>query len=371
MSLYEPWLYAPNEDFALDHIDAFVRLRYVRALNDLGSFRIDIDAAHFDIRNARLDSRLIIWRTPQSGGRRLSFGGLVRRIVEYEKNDGKFIALLGPSYTEILRRRILAYTAGAWTTHQIGPADDVMKVFVIAALGAGASAGRTVIPWGFSVQGYRGLGTSVEYDEPWGNLLDVCQKIAESSKSTQATAVYFAVMPTGSGWPMEFQTGVGRFGADHRYPGGEDGGVLFALEFGNMDAPEYDEDRTGEYTYVYALGPGEGDARTIATATDATRVALSPLNRIEAFEDASQADTPNLVQDAADGLLAKGKAKITLSFEALQAMGCALGTHYGFGDYVTARYGTHQADLLVTGIDIDVDGNADKETIRLKLENLI
>jgi hypothetical protein len=210
------------------------------------------------------------------------------------------------------------------------------------------------------------LGTSIDKGFSWRNVLDVLKEIADASHSTEATSVYFGIVPLNQGWECEFRTNILQWGMDHRYPAGAAGAIIFALEFGNLTDALRETDASDENNYAYAGGQGEGLARVIATAEDAARIGQSPFNRCEVFVDARDSDVLAKVQSKADGAVRDGRPRDKFSAKLVNTPQHVYGRDYGHGDYVTAVFLGETIDCRIEQVKVTVSGQVENVEIALE-----
>ncbi len=364
---YSAYLLHPATDTILANLSSFLSVEYAQRTNFVGSFKIILRGS-FDVSLATLDSRVVIYRQPSGYARTLDFAGFVRGVRQFRSNEIQQVELSGPDYNELLTRRIVAYAAGSAEADKAGTADDIMKeYFDENFLGSATDANRDLSSYGVSIAASTTGGTAVEITAAWENVMDTFQAISDASRAVVANAVYFGMVPLTNGYDMEFRTKPGQWGMDHRFPGGVDGAVWFALERGNLKDPTYQEDSFDELTYAYAGGSGEGASREVVEVTDTDRVGASLFNRREAFYNGSGDETDELV-DGGYARMEEGPSTKTFGFEAVQTPGTLYGVHYHLGDRVTATYGNITFNPHVAAVNIQA--NRENETIKCVFEEI-
>ncbi|HUX76333.1 MAG TPA: DNRLRE domain-containing protein, partial [Anaerolineae bacterium] len=250
------------------------------------------------------DWRLVIWRHILGSRSYIDWAGFVRDRVRTYVNGESRLILSGPDYMDMIDRRIVAYAAS--TTYSLkaaDAADDMMKELMRENLGASAvDTTRDYSTW-ISIQADLTQGTSVRKGCSWADLLPTLQQIYETSQGTAATATFFGVVPLGDGYDMEFRTKVGQWGQDHRHPDGVDGAHVFSIEWGNLDNVRQGYQSSDEYNYLYGMGEGQRSDRLQTTATSASRIAKSVINRRErAYENTNAAVVATLTSETAGRL---------------------------------------------------------------------
>lgn len=367
---YSVWLLHPAQGYPLDLIEEFQSLDYVKTVNGVGAFTITLPAS-FDLSLVSQDSRIAIMRKPDGGARSLDFCGFVRKIGKSQRGQSEYWTLYGYDLNYLLDSRIVAYAAGTTQASKSDQADDMMKAIVRENLGASvAVAARNLTASGFTVQADTSQGTSIEKQFAWRNVLDVLQEIADASHSTEATSVYFGVVPLGIGWECEFRTNINQWGVDHRFPNGAAGAVLFSIELANVSEVDRWRDWTSETTYAYAGGQGEGLARVIQEAQDATRLGASPFNRREVFVDARNETATAAVLDAADSAVRDGRPRNTFNGQLVNIVGASVyGRDYAHGDYVTASYHGEVIDCRIDTVHVNINDGSESVEIALRSES--
>jgi hypothetical protein len=365
---YIPLLLHQATGAALTIPTDWISLRYARNVCGMGWFELALPG-DFNIGQERrfTDWRLVIWRTPEGGREYLDFAGFVRRVERTYSGGVSRITLSGPDYNEILARRIIAYAAGtAYTRKAATPADDLMKEFVAENLGASCvDTTRDISAYGFSVQADLSAGTSLTKSAAWNRLDETLRALYESSRKTPTTSTFYGVVPLGDGYDMEFRTRVGQWGQDHRYPDGPDGAVIFSVERGNLDNVRQVYDASGEVNQVYGCGEGQLENRIQVTASDATRIGASVINRREAaYENPGIALTASLTDEAQEELEAGAPAE-SFTGDLLTVEGCEYGAHWGLGDQVTAIWLEDRFDCHIAGVEVTVDESGETVSARM------
>lgn len=366
---YAIWLLHHAYGYPLDLIEEFQSLDYVKVTNGVGAFTLTLPAT-FDLSLVQEDSRIVIMRKPEGGTRTLDFCGFVRKIGKSQRGNSEYWTLYGHDLNYLLQSRIVAYAAGTSQASKSDQADDMIKAIIRENLGASAIAARDLSSYGFTVQADVGLGTSIEKQFAWRNIMDVAKEIADASHSTESTCVYFGIVPLNIGWECEFRTNIGQWGNDHRFPNGAAGAVLFSLEKANIQDVDREKSWVDETTYAYAGGQGEGSARVIQESQDATRLGASPFNRREIFVDARNESVTAAVLDAADSAVRDGRPRNTFNGQLVDILTQAVyGRDYGHGDYVTANYRGENIDCRIETVHVNINDGKEQVEIGLRSES--
>jgi hypothetical protein len=104
-------------------------------------------------------------------------------------------AIGGPDLTDILKRRIVAYKTGTSESKKSGVSDDMLKEYVDENLVNATDTDRNLnTDLGFEIAADDGAGATVDHSAKFGNLLKVCQAVAEKSAEA-GTRLFFQVRP--------------------------------------------------------------------------------------------------------------------------------------------------------------------------------
>jgi hypothetical protein len=274
-------------------------------------------------------------------------------------------------FTELLKRRIVAYYAGESETGMTDNADDMMKAIVTdnfvdnADYSGTPSPARDIDSYGFSVAGDLSDGPSLTRAFAWRNVLDTLQDIQAASK-TAGTEVLFAVVPT-SETAAQFRTYTA--GRDRTSTGINP--IIFSLAYGNLANPKLTYDYSNDENYVYAGGQGDDDARNIQVASDADRYNVSRLGRREGFANAGHIDftDDDGVTAVAQDRLAKSRSTISFTGTIYNTPLTPYGGLQGWdlGDNVTVNYAGIQFDVLIRAIKVSVDDRGE-ELVQARVE---
>jgi hypothetical protein len=258
---------------------------------------------------------------------------------------------------DLLKTRIIAYAAGTAEASKSGFADYIMKEIIYENLGGVTFVPRDITPLGFSIAPDVDLGTVVTLSFSWEPMLDTLKKISDASQATPATAVYFGIVPLGTGWLCEFRTNIQQWGQDHRHPSGPAGPVIFSLSFRNLENVTRNVNYRDEVTFAYAGGQGDGALRNIQTDEDAIRVGASPFNRREVFVNANNSTTNASVMAEATAAVRAGRPRRLFSANLTQVGNRVYGRDYGHGDYVTCVFEGETIDARIDAVSVNVSGN--------------
>lgn len=312
----------------------------------------------------------MVFRKESGGAKVLDCSGFVEFIDKKVLGDSPVWVLSGYDLNSLLNRRIVAYAAASAQAQKTGAADNLIKAIVRENLGSSAIAARDLSASGFTVQADVSLGTSLSKGFSWRNLLLVLQEIADASHSTEATSVYFGIVPLNLGWDCEFRTNIQQWGNDHRFQTGTQGAVIFSLELGNISDASRQREYRNELNYAYAGGQGEESARIIQEASDTVRIGSSPFNRREIFVDArGLADTASVLAEA-QAAVRSGRPRNFFSGNITNIGQYIYGRDYFHGDYVSAFYLGELIDCRIETVQVRISGGGDEQvSFTLRSEN--
>ncbi len=361
-------------------LDEWQKLSLSHVVNGLGAFSFAMDGDDSRTALCVVDGQIEIYRqdAAQSIANYLEFEGLIRRVeVGIDKQGLKTFTVKGRGYADLLARRIIAYYAGSAYTDKAAVAETVMKAFVSQNLAAAATTPPRIadgVLTGFSVQADAAGGSVWTGARAYRNLLEVLQNIANDS------GMDFDVVGTGAAL-FQFRTYAGQRGTDRTITGlvpatGRNGAgnapVTFNVDSGNMANPVYTDDRLNEVNAVYVLGGGAESARTVAVRSDAARIADSPINRRENARDARNETTTAGLNSRGDAELEKLQRQEKFDFEFVPTDGIQYGRDFAWGDMITAKFDSYQANkkIVRATISVGASGKPD-ETIDLDFADVM
>lgn len=342
----------------LTQIDDYLALSYTRVTNGVGVLTLDLSP---DIERDlfRLDSRLGVWRQPAGGSLALDTETvwLVRRVRRTLDAKGeRRLQVTAYSASELLARRIVAYTAGSAQAAKTDYVDDMMKEIVAENLGGDATDADRDWSALLDVAADLGAADSVSKAFAWRNVLTVLQELGE------ANGVYFDVVSPTRG-ALEFRTYISQRGQDRTLSSANP--LIVSPEMGNLATGDYAEDYSAEASCVYAGGQGVGADREVSEVEDATRIGASPFGRREAFADARGGATGNSLDAEAAAALFAGRPRRLFAGKIADTPQCRYGLHWGWGDKVTAQFEGESFDCHVSAVKIAIASG--RETIDAQL----
>ena len=373
MSTYEIYI---TDDSGLRIADVYGRLPGGRVLDfsaswadaQIGWFTGRFQGS-FDDRLLKPDNMIQIWRRPNGGARSL-YGVYLIRKWRFETQGGdEFIRAWGCDPKHLLWRRIVAAYAGEDESEKTDYADDMMKEIVTESLADGVAPtpdGGTRVWSDLSIQTDLSDGPSITKAFAWkklltlsgGGVLPAIQKAAQG----EGTEVFFDVRVksvSSSAISFEFTTKTGQPGADVQ-------DVVFAQQFGNLTDPFLEFDWSQEENYIYSLGQGMNDSRTVSQIYATTRYGISKWNRIEGTTDARTQDA-NGAEAAGRAALREGRPIRRAGGVPVDTQKTRFGVDWTFGDKVTFRYRGYEFPAIIRSGAVSVDENG-RESINARLE---
>jgi hypothetical protein len=282
-----------------------------------------------------------VWRCDTGVAWYRDFTGLILRR-QYRYTDRNVVTVYCPGIIWLLGTRHVLYYAGTANRSEFtsDAAETIASTLVTynATSSATTTAGR-LRNGAISVLSAEAAGTAgntLDWYCAYDNLLETLQELA------QAGGGDFDVVQTGDA-AFEWRWYDGQLGTDRSAT------VTFALEYGNMAAPEYDHDRRNECGIVAVLGQGEESSRT-------TVIRTSGDSDVELIADARDVTTTAGLNARGDARLVSNTAVQDFGFKAVTTPACTYGLHYFLGDLVTARYGTVvEVTRKIVGVSVTLD----------------
>lgn len=338
-------------------------LEYSLRLNDVGSYRLEIDGDLPVISSFVLDGQVEIRRRDIDASPPIDwytdFAGFHRTEGRRHDEIGASIySSSGVDYKHLLARRAILFRDTTTGAEKTGPGETVMKAYVDENAGPGATAPPRVFAGvfpSFTVQPDGGAGDTWEGNKPYRPLLATLREIAD------ATGVDFDVVATAPA-TFQFQAQAEPLGLDRTTTGlnpvtglnaAGNAPLVFSLDYDNMGVPTYALHRIQEVTAAIVLGQGAEGNRVLVERTSGD-IADSPWNRLEAVKNANQDEDTVALNARGDAFLQELQARETFTFAALQVPGTLYGRDYFIGDRVTARYQTIERNLQIVGITVRV-----------------
>lgn len=373
MTDFQVHLLSQTGQFIADLGD-FFRLQYTLTEIGVGALEITLPPTHdgllFSNQDVIVDQRIEVSR--RSGAGAFVLEGQATWLIQtgrQAQSAGRTTSLRAFHANDLLRRRIVAYAAAsAQADKAANEADDMMKDIVDENFSASATdVARRLSAGYFTIQGDLSDGASIAKAFSRRIVLNVLQELAQASAAA-GTYLSFDVVNAGGGI-QQFRTYTGQRGNDHRQQGGSPP-LLIGPAYGNLLDAAIEFNHEGEVTYVYAGGQGEEAARAIGTASDATRIALSPFGRREQFIDARMTDDATQLSDEADAALQAGTYKIILSGNLQDTDGFVYGVDYAWGDYLTIGIGAFNADCRLSVVTVTLENGREgiQQTVQAPLK---
>lgn len=281
-----------------------------------------------------LDGRFGVWRSINGRTPKLDGDAIfLARIFEYTANATIITAF---HVNELFARRIVAYAAGTtYTSKAAVAADNQIKTFIKENMGTsivgadrdGAETQADISSY-VSVAANLAAAASIAMAAARRNLLDVVTELGQAS-TTNSTYLTTEIVDDGAG-NLQARTYTTARGVDRGST--STAPLVVSEENGRLKNARLTLDYSREVTFAIAGGMMEGTARLIATASDATRLAMTPLNRREQFVDMSNINDVTQLQNAADAAVRNGRPTRTLTGDLQETPSFTRGIHYDLGD---------------------------------------
>lgn len=363
---YSLWLNTPTGT----HIAALpqpVALEAARAVNDTGEMTLTLPAS-IPFSWLSVDRQIEIWRRPAGYAPSLLMETvwLMRRWSQRRESGQLLYEITAVPAFDLLNRRIVYAPTGSAGAAKSGAADNIMKAYVREAMGASVIDSSRSIASYLSVAADTTQGPTISVEAAYQPLGDVLRDAARMA-SAGGAPVYFDLTAV-TGGAFAFQTYTGQRGVDRSSE--SSAAVVVSEEAGSLVDPSYTEDYTGEITYVYAGGVGEGAARIIGTAPSSSsseyaRQLASPFNRREAWTNAGGYTTTTACAYAAESVLRAGRPRRIFAGTLTDTEQARYGVHWQWGDKVSAVFAGVQADCVIATIDVQLRDGRESITASL------
>ena len=208
-----------------------------------------------------------------------------------------------------------------------------------------------------------GAGTAWEGDRAYRNLLEVCREISSWTYGTAGDVYDIQCVPGLSPATFDFQIVRSGIGTDRTEGNGSVTPVVFSTGLGDVENIWYSYTRSEEINRVYALGNGDGVARTIGIANDidhqpvslgGTGVDSSPWNVIEVAKNAPGQDNAAKIDIFANQQLLKTRSVPSVTFIPSNSNAVKYGRDYFLGDFVTVYHESRRIDTRIISVEIQV-----------------
>lgn len=395
---YQVRLIDKNSGLIKAIFDSWRILYFGHRVNSIGWYQFAIDGTDDRKELFGLDDFIEIWRADPYSGidwyREMYAMHRTSVHLIFDNGNTQYTSY-GRTSEDLLNRRIIGYQSGDSYSNKSGPADDVMKEFVLENAGSSATSPPRLkdgVIQGLSVQAKSRGGTTWQGGRSGESLLNVLQNIAES------TNVDFNLVPTDYG-EWEFRTYANQLGTDRTLAQAvanalppssattteasatpQIAPVIFSVARGNMSNPSLSYNRTEEVTRVFVWGPGEEDDRLVAVVDDDLNIESSPWNTLELSVSANGQDTSSELISLGQETLYEKRARFDVNFSVLQQMNLIYGRDYFLGDRVSCAFpGVTEIDTVVDkkiiAVTINVsggdEGNEGRENVEIELADTI
>jgi hypothetical protein len=194
-----------------------------------------------------------------------------------------------------------------------GPAETIMKQYINANIGSGASSNRKI---SITTDTDLGRGTSITGRARFDTLLALCGSLA-----LQGGGLGFKVIQVGNG--LQFQV---------YQPTDKSQSVVFSPLLGNLLDFDYTE-QSPDANYIIAAGTGEGTARIITESGDSDSVSM--YGRVEEFLNQNNTSSTTELSQAITEELANKSFSTSLTITPIDTNTMAFMQNYNLGDIVS------------------------------------
>lgn len=370
-STFQVWLFSP-QGYRQQLISEYAGLSFGNGIRGGGRFSLELPP-NFDARYVKPLSYVVIEECVAGMRPRLEDVYVVTSIGGATASGGtRFLSLEGPTATDYFvgehSRVVAALEAGTGATYTDN-ADDVLKKFVKDGMGAGAgnsgtSEGRDLSVYaGFTVEGERGMGPSLEQNGYFRELDKVLAEVVRRSEEAASGALrlFYYVRPV-SFYPLRFQFVVRPrlFGQYRGFRASSP--VILSPEWGTISTVETEYDLSEGWNSVFVAYQG----KTLSTrVTDSRRRNVAPHGfRETLFEATTGLGTPEGAQSEAQATLNQGKERRLQRFKLANSRSVRWGM-YGLGDVVGVLVGGTREELEIAGYKVDHGAGGVKREIRV------
>jgi hypothetical protein len=366
MAAYDIRVAYPNGEY-IALIDRFISLAYRREINGTGvgaqpgenrlPFTLRIPRHDFTFPIGR-DSIIEVWR---NGTLETETVWLVQRVRNMLNAEGQHLVEIGavPAVT-ILDWRTVAYASGAAETLVNAPADDAMHDIIAQNFGSSAAPTRQVADY-LITEAKQSRAPTVRKGFARWHVLRVLQDLAAISTDL-GMPLCFDVVSHGA-LPLIFRS--------YPWVRGTDRTALVTLSprAGTLANVEHTIDHHDEATAIFALGQGSRTERMTAEVVDQARIAQSVFGRRERSVDARHIASRAALAAEARAALIAARPHEGFSADIVNRPGMAYGTHWHWGDLVTAEFDGRLFACRIERLSVAVDEQG-RERISAGLRNV-
>lgn len=372
---YELRLLTPTGE-PLATLNQFKSLQYALVENAVGALSLVLPPV-VPLDWFQRDSRIEVWRSIDGAPAYLEGSGgdgtqwFIRRRQRVTSGGETLITLTAYDAKHLLSRRIVNFPAGSAQSTKTGAIDNIMKAVMRENFGAGVSGtGRDISAY-LDIQANTTQLPSITASFAWQNVLTTLRDLCDIALARGYPAMFDIIKTSDA--KLEFRT---YFDGRGVYRGSGSVNALYVgADFGTLSSVSLDDDWTKEITYVKVGGAGEGASRIWRDSTNAPAIAASPLNRIENFADARDADESSpqyydVLQDEAIRAMLDGRPRLRLSGTVLDVPPARYGRDYRHGDTIAAVDGNIVRDSRVSAVKVSVDASGEKIETQVSAENV-
>lgn len=366
--VYDIVLRSPFGDYIMS-LNNYVSVSLARRVSSTGTLELEVALVNDITRRLSSDCIIEVWRIPLGGGGVLegNTSWLVRGYQNTSTTNGRKLTIAARDYISILDRRRVMYPAGSPQASKTGYADDLLKEIVYENLGQGAFGQYRDASNYLGIDDSLSLAPSVQKSFAYQGVMSVLQALCELSRQN---GTYLAFdMEYDSTNVARFKTFINQRGKDKRWSVNNPDSVILSEAQGNLTAVTNEIDWEEEATAVYAGGQGIEEDREIQVAYNTGRIGYSPWGLIEKFVNATHLSNPASIAYEAQSEIGASVARRRFRARAVQTPSAIFGTHYNFGDYISAYHDGQVFDVRVEAYARKLENGRDEVTVDLEDDN--
>lgn len=336
----------------------FITAKYTGIVNGIGSFSMTLPSS-FPLSLLREDCWIEFWRSYNGSPLYLDMNkGFYLKTVE-KRLDGKgVITITGPSHSDILNTRSIAYGKRTAQTLKTMAADSMLVDLVNDNLSTPATdPKRRIATAYFSVKPAAGIAPVIEREFTNAKLFSSLMDVVKQSRD-QGTRLFFDIVRVASGL-LEFRTYINHTGIDRSQTGQT---LILSYENGNLDNVRIGVDYAKRASVVYALGAGSGDNRLVSGYEDTGYTNVSPIARKEAFVDAKGATTPAALVSFARSEVQRLRPRFNLTADIISKPDAPYGA-WRLGDLVEISAETYTATMMIDKVTVELSNGIEKRVV--------
>lgn len=277
-----------------------------------------------------------------------------------DENNQQWIQLTGVDGNDLLNRRIVAYASGSAQAKMTDEYDDIIKLVASQNMGSTATdTARSLASYLMIASDHAAAPQATDMEFAYKSLFTVAQDCVEASEEA-GTYLAFDISYMGDG-KFYLETFTQFHGIDHSRDGDDP-------RYIQIWQPRVIRRHSDERNFIYCGGKGEGDSRTIKTASDSAYM-RTIWSRREEFSDARNSDTDGAIQEQANADLKKYRARTNIEGQILEGDGFMYGIDFRWGDVVGIMAHGEAFDVHIAAVEVDMSAGVETITTMLRSED--